>query len=105
MRLPGQVIAISFVVFLLASSMDSGEEPALKEVFSGYFHMGAALGPSVLRQRVPEATLVVGHTLVWHNQTPAWVFHDEKGLILKQNFTTTIFLWQVPPSVKGASNW
>lgn len=28
---------------------------------------------------------VVGHTLVWHNQTPAWVFHDAKGNLLSRD--------------------
>jgi endo-1,4-beta-xylanase len=25
---------------------------------------------------------VIGHNLVWHNQTPDWVFHDEQGRLL-----------------------
>jgi endo-1,4-beta-xylanase len=28
---------------------------------------------------------VVGHVLVWHNQTPAWVFRDEKGNLLTRD--------------------
>ncbi|MGO8935570.1 MAG: endo-1,4-beta-xylanase [Terracidiphilus sp.] len=28
---------------------------------------------------------IVGHNLVWHNQVPAWVFHDDKGNLLDRN--------------------
>ena len=28
---------------------------------------------------------IVGHTLIWHNQVPAWVFHDDKGNLLSRD--------------------
>ncbi len=28
---------------------------------------------------------IVGHTLVWHNQVPAWVFHDDKSNLLTRD--------------------
>ena len=28
---------------------------------------------------------IVGHNLVWHSQTPAWVFHDDKGNLLTRD--------------------
>jgi endo-1,4-beta-xylanase len=28
---------------------------------------------------------IVGHNLVWHNQTPAWVFHDDQGNLLTRD--------------------
>lgn len=29
---------------------------------------------------IEHQMFIVGHTLVWHNQTPAWFFHDQQGV-------------------------
>jgi endo-1,4-beta-xylanase len=34
---------------------------------------------------VKHHMFVVGHNLVWHNQVPAWIFHDDKGNLLDRD--------------------
>ena len=94
--------------------------PSLREIYKGYFHIGAAVSPltiqtqkELLVNHVSSITaenhmkfehlqptegeftfeqadeivhfalsnnmVVRGHTLVWHNQTPTWMFYDRGG--------------------------
>ena len=127
-RSGGGVIAVLAGAVLLAScgrlQRTFGGTPALKEVFSGAFLVGAAISEGqlirddrgalkIVRKHYnsisPENVLkwevvhplphtydftaadryvrfgerngmfVVGHPLVWHSQTPAWVFADSSG--------------------------
>lgn len=50
---------------------------ALVEPQPGQFNFDAADRYVALGERLGYA--VIGHTLVWHNQTPAWVFEDRAG--------------------------
>lgn len=34
---------------------------------------------------VKNKMVIIGHTLVWHNQTPDWVFKDDKGNLLTRD--------------------
>ena len=99
-------------------------QPSLKEVYKGYFKVGAALNQGHFRETDPAGAalvkqhfntitaendlkwervhpkadaynfepadryvefgekngmFIVGHCLVWHSQTPRWVFEDEQG--------------------------
>jgi endo-1,4-beta-xylanase len=37
---------------------------------------------------------IVGHNLVWHNQVPAWVFHDDKGNLLTAISSRATLCWR-----------
>ena len=50
---------------------------ALVEPQPGHFNFAAADRYVALGERLGYA--VIGHTLVWHNQTPAWVFQNSSG--------------------------
>ncbi|HEY2376385.1 MAG TPA: endo-1,4-beta-xylanase [Gemmatimonadaceae bacterium] len=50
---------------------------ALVEPHQGQFTFDAADRYVALGERSGDA--IIGHTLVWHNQTPAWVFQDAAG--------------------------
>lgn len=50
---------------------------ALVEPQPGQFNFGPADRYVALGER--DKAVIIGHTLVWHNQTPAWVFQDGKG--------------------------
>ena len=76
----------------------AGEEPKLQQIAIRQFNSNTAENvlkaeevnpkPGVFDFAAADAYVefgekhdlfIVGHTLIWHNQTPSWFFHDDKG--------------------------
>jgi endo-1,4-beta-xylanase len=56
---------------------------AFAEPRPGVFDFGAADRYVALGERHRDA--IIGHTLVWHNQTPAWVFQNATGGVVSRD--------------------
>lgn len=56
---------------------ENGLKWALVHPKEGEFDFG--FGDEFVRKGEEMGAYLVGHTLVWHQQTPAWVFQDENG--------------------------
>jgi endo-1,4-beta-xylanase len=49
----------------------------------GQYNFGP--GDAYVEFGINSGMFIIGHNLIWHNQTPAWVFQDEKGAPLSRD--------------------